>query len=124
MYFVYVYMSRERGGAYSKLVVSSSKIVVNDLEVDLDDLESIEGEISEHIRVENVFNDRVIVETLPAGSLKFKLKNRDEIAVSAINPLHKVEDLVLKVNALLSERSAPRLHLKDSSTYKAVYARA
>lgn len=123
MNYVYIFMSKSGKGVFNTLVISDDKLIINNINTGITDLESIECEITGHTRLENLGESQVYAELLPVGSIKFKIKNREEVVVNSINPFVIAEDLVLKLNNILDRNNESKFYLKESSVYRIIYSR-
>lgn len=98
---------------------------IDDHDVTLEDLFSITGEISDYITVYEYGEEgrRFREKTLPLGRVIFKIRDGRELVFNAINPIVKVEDIVIKLNAILKERDLNVFTQKTSSTRIVSYER-
>ena len=123
MEFIFIALKSIGKNNYNRLVLKNDKLVINKREFLIDEISRIEAEITEHIRVIEYLGRNITEKTYPSGIIKFKLKNGDEVEVETLNPLTKLEELVLKLNIIYDRLGKPKLYVSESSTYKNVYSR-
>ncbi|OYT38068.1 MAG: hypothetical protein B6U89_06380 [Desulfurococcales archaeon ex4484_58] len=123
----FILIALKRGGKqeYEKIVFTDNTIYINDKKYDIEDLLSIEGEIKDHIKIyEYKGEDNYIEHVLPVGYIRLKFKNNLEVTLETMNPLSKIEELVIKINSLYIDRGVSKLGLIESSIDRVVYVRS
>jgi len=123
MSFTYIFISKTSKNELNTVIISNDKIVINNVDYPIQDIEYVEGEIVEHSRIEKISGDKVSTEFLPSGVIRIKIRNKDSFEFSIINPLNTVEEFVLKLNNVFDKINADKFYLKESSVYKVTYSR-
>lgn len=98
---------------------------VDDNEVSLEEIYSVTGEILDYITIYEYSEDgkRFREKVLPYGKIVVKTRDGKELVFNAINPIVKVEDIVLKLNTVYREKGSPLLIQKTGSTRVVSYER-
>ena len=121
--FIFLKSRSRKGGEFDKLVIRDDKLIVNNSEFSIDELVKVEAEIIEHITVTTYVNGSSFDKTYPSGTITFTLKNGESFKVVSLNPLAKLEGLVLRLNTMYEKLGKPKLYIVESSTYRNVYSR-
>ncbi len=109
---------------FEKLVISRDKLVIGNRNLSIDDLTTVIGEITDHVRIERYSgSDKLGEEVLPMGRITFKFKNGEEITGEAVNPFVKLEELIIKLNLNYRDKGLPRFRVVESSVNRIVYSR-
>ncbi|MEM1918500.1 MAG: hypothetical protein QXP72_00610 [Desulfurococcaceae archaeon] len=108
-----------------KLVLRREILRIDDSEHALDELSSITGEIVNYVTIyeydetSRKFKERV----LPFGKISLKMKGGRELVFNTINPIVKVEDLVVKLNTVYRECGLTLFTQKSGSARSVSYER-
>ncbi|MEM1555192.1 MAG: hypothetical protein QXM54_01480 [Desulfurococcaceae archaeon] len=108
-----------------KLVLRREILRIDDSEHALDELSSITGEIVNYVTIyEYDETSRKFKEgVLPFGKISLKMKGGRELVFNTINPIVKVEDLVVKLNTVYRERGLTLFTQKSGSARSVSYER-
>ena len=108
-----------------KQIVSDKKIVLNNKEFDLDKIIHIEGEVIDHVRIYEYDGngEKKFERILPIGYIRFIFRTGEKLEFMTINPIAKLDELVLTLNLIYGEKGLSKLMLIDSGATKNIYKR-
>lgn len=122
--FIVMFINASSGGL-AKLVLRRNIVKIDSKEFSIDELMSIQGEIRGYTVVYEFDEESKKYGEIrfPHGYVKFTFRNGVELTYETVNPIVRVEELVVKLNLSFKELGLKPLTLKTSSRDKVVYQR-
>ena len=105
MKLIFIILKNKESGGFDKLVVRDEELIVNKNKFSINDINIIEAEIREHIKVYDYIGGEYIEKTMPSGTIHLRLRNGYDIIVETLNPLTKLEELVLRLNIIYEDKN-------------------
>jgi len=114
---------KKRDGGFQVLSIVGDKLRIDKNEYELNSIKSLEGAITDHIAISEYSDETVVSKILPIGYIKFNLSDGIEIEVETVNPLAKLEELVIWLNMYYRRSGLPDLRIVYSSGERIAYSR-
>lgn len=121
--FIVLRMKNRDKSVYDKIILKNENIVMNNKRYSINDINTVEAEILKHARIIEYSGNSKTEKTYPYGIIKFIFRTGEVIEFNTLNPIAKLEVLVLKLNILYERLNQPKLYVEESSTYKVIYKR-
>jgi hypothetical protein len=123
--FIHIFI--DENGEYRKFVIYTDRIILpNGKSIGIDKLKYIHGVIRRYGRIYEYRRTggktRLLEHSVPIGEIIFEYNN-EKYSVNVLNPLNKVEELVLRINAIFMRLGLNKFVLSKSSDTEITYSR-